>query len=102
MEELTGEVSVEITAVGSKSERTSVVLRVDDGGEVVLRTRRPDSLSAEPTLSAYAGQRVRVRGQPGWASFVVDEIEAVTGTEGTGPEVTGPEVTALEEEPDGP
>ena len=88
MDELTGEVSVEVTAAGSKGERRSVVLRADGGGDaVVLRTRQPTSLSAEPSLSAYAGQRVRVRGQPGWASFVVDQIEVVT---------------APEEEPDGP
>jgi hypothetical protein len=79
VEELEGLVAVEVTAEGSKSERESVVLhRGDHPDPVVLRSRRPDSLSAEPALRAYAGQRVRVRGQAGWASFVVDEIEALT------------------------
>jgi hypothetical protein len=82
MEELVGVVAVEVTAQGSKGERESVVLRrTGEAAPVVLRSRQPSSLTAEPWLSAYAGQRVRVRGQPGWASFVVDEIEAVTDPE---------------------
>ena len=77
MDELIGEVALEVTARGSKSERESVVLHpVDHGPTVALRTRHPTTLSADPGLSAYAGQRVRVRGEPLWAGFVVDEIEA--------------------------
>lgn len=85
MEELEGVVAVEVTARGSKGERRSVVLRGDGTGPVVLRTRHPTSLSAESDLAAYAGRRVRIRGERGWTSFVVDEIESLTDP-GAGPD----------------
>ena len=86
MEQLEGVVAVEVTGRGSKGERPSVVLHRDGADPpLVLRTRHPASLSAEPELAEYAGRRVRVRGHLGWASFVVAEIEEVTEREVTGP-----------------
>lgn len=82
MTELTGIVDVRPTGVGSKSEMPSVVLLVEDARDtvVVLRRREARALDAEPELAAYAGRRVRVTGEQGWSTFVVDAIEELPPT----------------------
>ena len=85
MDEFEGVVAIEVTGRGSKGERRSVVLHRDGADPpLVLRTRAPASLSPEPELAEYAGRRVRVRGQLGWASFVVERIEELRDQAGPG------------------
>jgi hypothetical protein len=76
---LEGVVDVRVTNRGSKSEMRSVVIVPDDGDAVVLHPRGATSLSADADLASYAGRRVRVTGQQGWSSFLVDVVTPVEG-----------------------
>ncbi|HWU22671.1 MAG TPA: hypothetical protein VN088_14145 [Nocardioides sp.] len=78
-EELEGVVEVTRTAEGSRSEMTSVVLVTDAGETLVLHRRAAvdgGPLSADPTLAAYDGRRVRVTGERTWSGFLVDLVRA--------------------------
>ena len=79
MTELLGRLEVRTLDVGSKSERTAVVLVPDDpSADVVpLRRREAGALDAEEQLAVLGGKRVRVTGDQGWSSFVVDEVEVL-------------------------
>lgn len=79
MTELVGRLEERPVDVGSKSEMTAVVLVPDDPAvdAVVLRRREAAALDAEAPLVALTGKRVRVTGDRGWSTFVVDEVEVL-------------------------
>ena len=79
MTELVGRLEQRPVDVGSKSEMTAVVLVPDDpAADVVpLRRREAGALDAEEQLAALGGSRVRVTGDRGWSTFVVDEVEVL-------------------------
>jgi hypothetical protein len=77
--ELVGRLEVRTVDAGSKSEMTAVVLVPDDptAEAVRLRRRTATALDAEAELADLAGRRVRVTGERGWQTFVVDEVEVL-------------------------
>ena len=77
MSELVGRLEVRTVGAGSKSEMTAVVLVPDEpaADAVPLRRREATALDAEPDLADLAGRRVRVVGDQGWQTFVVDAVE---------------------------
>lgn len=73
---LSGQVMVKRMAVGSKSERSAVILKTPAGKEYVLR-RRDGNPFADPQLDKLVGHSIRGRGLVHGYSFILDDWQTI-------------------------
>ena len=74
--QLSGQVMVKRVAVGSKSERSAVILKTPEGREYVLR-RKDGNPFADPRLDELVGRSIRGRGLVHGYHFILEDWQTI-------------------------